>query len=337
MEATRQKIHFDFRLTTGAGRLGAVEKDEGGAKRRYLEGVASGIQVDGHGERMTEACIASFQRQAQSGDILLYEGLHGVNFVDDVGKLVASTINGEGEWVCSFRLYDEQDGFDPSSATLEKATKLWLQVNGLPPYSAPRPKGFSIEGEVPDGGIISADSTGRRVMNDVTLLGVVVVDKPAYGASVAHAVYKALGVVPPWRVRKGLEKGLQDKVGAAAGKASHFRTMYQLQDALDEGIRQIMQEDPAERQDGLNDLFAQFSKLAIEQVLAHPDSYSPAPVAPEGNATSQDSVQKDGGEGSQRLLKLRALLAKLQILAGQWRELQGGENGKSKQGLERQS
>lgn len=291
--------------------MGAVEKDEGGQRRRYLEGITSGAQLDGHGERMTPACIASFQRQAHSGDILLYGGIHGVDFSDDIGKLVESTITPEGDWKTKYRLYDESDGFDPSSATLEKAGKIWKQICGLPPYTKPRQKGFSIEGEVPDGGIIAADQNGKRVMNDVTLNGVVVVDKPAYADSIAHGVYKALGITPPWRIRKALEKSVQCAAGVQDG-SSHFRTWYQLQDALDESVRMIMTDAGiSEQPERLKELFDQFSKLAQKEILSNPDSYSPTP---QGSGVEAYSLP------SQRQLKLASLAARLRYLVGSRRE-----------------
>jgi hypothetical protein len=301
------KVQFHFRLNA-APNVGAVEKAEGGAKKRYLEGVTSGSKVDGHGERMTEACILSFQRQAESGDILLYGGLHGVNFIDDIGKLVESTIDPDGNWKTKYRLYDESDGMD--SVTLGRADKLWKQVCGLAPYTKPRQKGFSIEGEVPPGGILSAEQDGRRVMNDVTLTGVVVVDKPAYADSIAHGVYKALGLTPPWRIRKALEKSVRPAEEGQDQK-SHFRTWYQLQDALDDGIRTIMTEDESERPSRLADLLGQFSTLAQKEILDHPDSYSPTPRGPGEDADNSPSPG---------LLKLQSLADRLRSLAGTWRE-----------------
>jgi len=61
--AVNKKIRIDFHPLAIKGPF-AVEKQDGGAKHRYFEGVTSGPALDGHGERMTERCIDSFRRQA---------------------------------------------------------------------------------------------------------------------------------------------------------------------------------------------------------------------------------------------------------------------------------
>ena len=298
MGENRPHVSLHFRPSEGGSPF-AVEKDEGGAKRRYLEGIASGVQVDGHGERMTERCIRSFQRQAESGDVLLYEGLHGVNFVNDIGKLVGSNIDGEGNWHAKFRLYDEKDGIGP--VKLETVDTVWRQLNGLPPYTKPKQKGFSIEGEVPEGGLLSVDSSGRRAMDDVTLDGVVLVNKPAYKDSIAHAVYKALGIPMPHQVRKGLEKTLTERLEAADETEAYYKRHFHLQDALDCAVRDIMSGPDVERRPRLEDLFEEYSQLAVDDILSHADMYDNAPE-PDGS---------DGGASGSGLVKLRELEAAL--------------------------
>lgn len=268
------RFSFDFRQKKLDSGLLGVEKAEGdGPKHRYLEGIASGTFVDGHGERMTENCMKSFMRQAQSGTILLYSGRHGVDFADDIGKLVDAQITGDGEWWCSFRLYDESDGMGPS--TLEKADKVWRQAMGLPPYEKAKVRGFSIEGDVPDGGIKTVDESGKRVMDDVILDGVVLVDRPAYQASVAYGVYKALGYTPsemPWNVRKDLRSSLEAKVNAASAKEDYWQKYYQLQDALDSEVKRIMA-GSVDTRTKLEELFREFSALSVDLILSYPQLY----------------------------------------------------------------
>lgn len=268
----RSRVAFDFRQKKFDSGVFAVEKAEGGVKHRYLEGVASGIYADGHGERMTQHCIESFQQQAKSGSILLFSGKHGVDFADDIGQLVSSEITPEGEWNCSFRLYDESDGMGPG--TLEKADKVWRQACGLPPYSKPKMRGFSIEGDIPEGGIKSVDASGRRVMDDVKLDGVVLVERPAYQASMAYAVYKALGELPPWTVRKNLKSSLESKANAASAREEYFQKYYQLQDALDSEIKRIVAGQVDVRA-LLEELFGEYSALCIDLILAYPQMYEP--------------------------------------------------------------
>lgn len=302
---TKSRVTFDFRQKKFDTGFYAVEKADGGVKRRYLEGIASGIYVDGHGERMTPHCIESFQRQAKSGDILLYEGLHGVNFIDDIGMLVDSSVTPEGEWHCSFRLYDEADGIGPNK--LERANDVWKQAVGLPPYSKPKLRGFSIEGDIPDGGIKSIDESGRRVMDDVTLDGVVLVNRPAYQASIAYGVYKALGEVPPWSVRKSLKSSLEEKMDAASQKEEYWQKCYQLQSALESEIGRIMEGDKPDVKAQLEDLMKEYSSVYVDLIQKYPTLYNKPDqeVLPEQNVykarSHVTSVMKDL-EASLRLL-----------------------------------
>ena len=98
----QNKITFHFHpyeVKKGDFSKYAVEKqDDEGRKRRYVCGIASGTQVDGHGERMTEKCIKSFMEQANSGDILLYPDPHGIKSTDDIGILKKANILGDGDW-----------------------------------------------------------------------------------------------------------------------------------------------------------------------------------------------------------------------------------------------
>jgi len=321
------RVTFDFRQKKFDDGLYAVEKSDGGVKRRYLEGIASGIYVDGHGERMTPHCIESFQQQAQSGDVLLYEGLHGVNFIDDIGKLVNSEITPNGEWHTSFRLYDEADGVGPNK--LERVNDVWKQSCGLPPYSKPKVRGFSIEGDIPEGGIKSVDESGRRVMDDVKLDGVVLVNRPAYQASMAYGVYKALGIAPPWNVRKSLKGALEAKMNAASVREEYWQKYYQLQDALDSEIKRITV-GSVEIQPQLEDLFREYSAVAIDLIKTYPQMYEP----------SQEVLPAQGVQKNQNrvLSVLKALESDTRLLLdlrkSQQENYHGQEPGKQRSEVE---
>lgn len=310
MEESR-KISFKFHPKELEKGLHAVEKSEGGRKRRYLLGISSGMSKDLHGERMTEACINSFQEQANAGDILLYEGQHGVNFVDDIGKLVHSEITPVGDWLTEYRLYDELDGFDPGSVTLEKADKLWKQVNGFAPYTRPKEKGFSIEGDIPDGGIISVDPEGRRVMNAVRLDGVVVVPRPAYKTSIASAVYKALGEIPPEyseKIRKGLHDNLSRKMQEAEAKDNYYQKKYMMESQLEDEIYDIITNDrhgtSAEK---LRMLFDEYSALMINLILQNEGLFKRDPAVAESN----DEVYQSNSGRKDMLMQLEAMMEEL--------------------------
>lgn len=274
------KIWFDFSPLPGDDF--AVEKaDEGGEKHRYLVGITSGQEHDGHGERMTEKAINSFQRQAKSGEIPLYVGKHDVNFIDDIGRLVDSSILPNGDWTTTYRLYDASDGLGPQ--TLEHADKAWRQIKGLPPYNHPQPRGFSIEGDIPEGGIAEMDSMGRRVMDDVDLAGTVLVRKPAYRTSVAHAVYKALGLLTKNEIRRSLlGDTVQQKAEQQQQQRDYYDQVYALDDALRELVRSIMISDAPDKSAQLTDIYQEYSELMIELTLNNPDVFGDSGYLVEG-------------------------------------------------------
>lgn len=300
-------IKFHFHPKDFEKKKHAIEKDENGKKRRYLMGVSSGIQVDGHGERMTEKCIKSFHSQAQSGAVLLYEGQHGVNYIDDIGKLVHSEITGEGDWVTKFRLYDDEDKL--GGVTIEKADKLWRQVTGLPPYDYPRQVGFSIEGEVPDGGIVSMDIGGKRVLDDVTLDGVLVVPRPAYKDSIATAVYKALGIPSPWKIKKNLTRTLQGNMDESERKDLYFRRKCQVDSALEEEIHDIMLGTFPDYREPLNMLFDEYRDLMVRLIIDSKDLF----LEESSDAISGYAVYRASMSNAQDLFeKLRLVTKQLQ-------------------------
>ena len=306
------KISFKFHPNDFANNNHAVEKSEGGIKRRYLRGVSSGMATDLHGERMTQACIKSFHDQSVSGDVLLYEGQHGVNYTDDIGKLVDSEITPMGDWMTEYRLYDEMDGFAPDSNTLEKADKLWKQVNGIAPYTRPKQKGFSIEGDIPDGGILHVNESGQRVMNDVHLDGVVVVPRPAYGSSIASAVYKALKLVPPQvaeRVRKEYHNTLQDRIQGVESQSNYYQKKNMIENGLEESIIDILQDEKFDTsKEKLEILFDEYSSMMIDLILQHE-------VVFKGVSTdSSDTVYHD--QRYQSLQDLEAALKNYVLLFG---------------------
>lgn len=255
----------------------AVEKaDNQGRKRRYLYGVSSGMKTDGTGERMTQRCVKGMQEQANSGEILLYSGQHGVDHTDDIGRLVESQITPGGDWVTTYRLYDEYDGFDPGSKTLEKANKLWKQVCGIKPYENPMQKGFSIEGYIPDNGILEMSNDGKRVIDWVDLEGVLVTPRPAYEDSILKAVYKALDILPPEKantemneIKITFSKLLQD----GERERNFYTQQYKLEEVRDEMISKIMARGVQIR-DRLEIVFIEYKKAMIQLILEYRDVFN---------------------------------------------------------------
>lgn len=270
MQSQTTKISFQFLPYQQESNLHAVERVEKGAKdgkRRYLVGVSSGLAVDGHGERMSQGAIDGFVRQAEEGEILLYPDTHGIRATEDVGKLIKAEVLENGDWLTEYMLYDGTEGAQDNQ--VQKANTLWAQVNGLPPYKKARQKGFSIEGWIPDGGF-NFDGKGRRVINSVELDGVVVVPKPAYGTSIASAVYKALGEKTPQELKKSLASKFSELVGEREQEREYYETQWDFRCALDECIKEVMENteiDNASRRQYLEDVFNDFKAGMIDLIL----------------------------------------------------------------------
>ena len=246
------------------------KEDETGHKRRYLIGISSGTRIDGQGEHMTKNCLEYIQRQANEGEILLYDSPHGIRPTDDIGRLIHSEITPNNEWMNTYRLHDEWDGFERGSATLEKADKLWKQLNGLKPYKKKAQKGFSLEGIIPEqDGILHMDALGRRVIDKVDLEGVIVTGKPAYTSSIIESVYKALDEIVPEKkivISETMRGKLIDKITTDEIKENYYRKRWQLDDTLNEMIEEIMKNRDRQK-DRLNILLEEYSKLLIEIVM----------------------------------------------------------------------
>lgn len=282
-----RRIKFRFHPKDWEHKNHTVEKNEDGMQRRYLRGISSGVKKDLHGEYMTELCIKSFHEQGNSGDILLYEGQHGVNFVDDIGKLTHSEITPEGDWFTEYRLYDQLDGFGENSVTLEKADKLWKQVNGIAPYTKPKQKGFSIEGEIPDNGILNLDGTGKRIMNAIQLDGVVVVPRPAYKDSIVTTVCKALKIIPPDVVEKvhhDLKERLHEKVRQAEVNNNFYQKKFIIENELEDAICDILSKDRfGTSEEKLRILFQEYSDLMVQLILQNEDIFKIGNIVADGN------------------------------------------------------
>lgn len=289
---------YDFE----AGRH-AVEKDVGGARHRYLCGVASGNREDAHGEHVTEACIQSLSRQAASGDVLLYPDLHGIRASEDIGILDSFKVLPNGDWYLEFRLYDATDGVP--EAKLATIDTLWRQTNGIRPYRKPRRKGFSVEGYVPEDKITLRENTGA--IDDMVLEGVVLVPQPAYQDSVAHAVYKALGIESPWAVRKGLASRMRGALADQDTRDAYERERWRLDSMRDDMVREAMQLPEGQRRERLEAIFGEYSIMMVGLIIDSAALFAEA-----------DALEQEPGEASpysadaSRAMLLGKLRAELQ-------------------------
>jgi hypothetical protein len=241
LPVTNQKISFHFQPYNYDKKEHFIEKSEGDKKKRYLTGTASGMRIDLHGERLTEKAINSLMQQANSGTVLLYPDIHGIKASEDIGILTLAKILPNGDWYVEFRLYDKDDNVPQSK--LDVIEILWNQINGNPPYKKPLQKGFSIEGTIPNGGILEMSEDGKRVIDNIALDGVILVPRPAYEDGIANAVYKALGELPSWQADKfklKVRKSLQEKIQENKTEQNYYTSKYELSDALENEIESIM-------------------------------------------------------------------------------------------------
>lgn len=277
-KTAQKSIKFNFQMLSPEKKEHVIEKaDSTGQKRRYIRGISSGILMDGDGERMTMNAIESMHAQAQGGGILLFHGKHGVDFADDIGILSDSQIINDRDWFTEYRLYDEADGM--GAVTLERADKVFRQVSGLHPYPKPKEYGFSIEGLIPDGAIISSRKTSagvkNRVIDHVDLQGVVLVSKPSY-ANVATSIYKALGELSPSagnKLHKDFQSNFQTQLQNDEMRDSFYRQQYAMNDSLMTSIEKIMLIDDGRNSERLNILFEEYSPAMIELILQHEGAF----------------------------------------------------------------
>jgi hypothetical protein len=258
-------FHFQPKLTEKGTML--IEKSFEGKKRRYLEGVSSGLKEDAHKERMSENAIAKFMKQANSGDILLFPDIHGIRQSEDIGILEEAFILPNGDWFTSYRLYDEYD--EPGQIKLEKINNLWKQLQGLPPYTKPKQMGFSIEGVIAEKGIITT-SRGDTILDDIELDGTVLVPRPAYLDGIANAVFKALDILPPWTEDKVKKESVNKLTAVVKGKDienAYWSMKFDINNALEELVENIMGDKKAMKKERLEVVFKQYNEAAINLIL----------------------------------------------------------------------
>lgn len=238
---------------------------EGGQKHRYLCGIASGPRRDATGEKVTEKCIQSIVKQAESGDLLLFPDIHGIGESKDIGILEGFRVLDTGDWYVEFRLYDETD--DVPQSKLDVIDTIWKQINGLPPYTVPKKKGFSIEGYIPtEGGIVKRETTGE--IDEIIIQGAIITPTPAYQDSIAHAVYKALGEKAPWVVAKDIKSRLSAALTERETRDAYDRERWNIQSALEDMIRSIMTgEEGADQKTALTQTFDEYRDLMVPIIL----------------------------------------------------------------------
>jgi len=260
----------------------AVEKsDETGNQRRYLRGVATGIQKDFYGEKLTENCINSLIDQFTSNDTLFYLDKHGIEDTKDVGILTDFKSLDNGDIFIEARLYDEFD--EVPVWKIEANGSLWNQIHGFPPYTKKRQKGFSIEGYSTIGDIASykTDNSGNmieRIINDMNLVGIIICARPAYTSSIISGVYKSLGIIPSGQIesiKQSIHNRLEKKINIEKSKETFYDKKWGLNDALEEEIQKIMKSKTDSKNEELEILFTEYKNI-YKVMLAEAKSLFPS-------------------------------------------------------------
>jgi hypothetical protein len=262
----------------------AIEKsDETGEKRRYLLAIASGPKWDAHEERMSESCIKSFHEQATTGQVLVYSDVHGIKFSEPIGPIVKSWIDKSDNWMVEVRLWDQIDLQDGIAKNLvEKANMVWMMSKGIKPFK-PKQLGFSIEGIIPEDGVLKDETLDRRILNKIDLDGVVLVPRPAYYDSVAHAVSKALGEPTFYQSQKSIRKTLQDAMDEGEKKKSYWDERWALDRAFDDEIDRIMETPNIDKRQQLEILTNEHTTALINILIKHKDVWEEKPQIPQQN------------------------------------------------------
>jgi hypothetical protein len=299
-----RKISIHFRQYQAPDGAAAVEKDASdGLKHRYLTGIATGLRKDLNGERVTENCIRSIVRQAEAGDVLLYTDVHGIKASEDIGILAHFEVRPDGDWYVEFRLYDASDKIGPEK--LETIDTIWRQVNGRPPYTKPRKKGFSIEGTLPPDLIKMRED--QKVLDDIHLDGVLLVPQPAYEDSVAHAVYKALGLEMPHQFRAGVRELFEQRVEKDRVGRTYTAARYDLDQARDEKVEQVMGSDADDKEARIRTIYEEYGQLSGELVLKSAALFG----QDDSEGTDEASPYSAGSTRAERLRELRDLVNEL--------------------------
>ena len=196
--------------------------------------------------------------------------------------------------------------------TVGRADKLWKQVCGIKPYPKPIQKGFSIEGIVPEEAILDKEilpdgSYSKRVIDKVILDGTLVVNRPAYEDSIVTAVHKCLGELPPaavQRAHKTLHNILFQKLSERQEKDNYFQKFFRLNDALQDGIGEIMELDDPRKRERLEILIEEYKGLLIDLIFSNQGVFQPDPEAEAGPAAM---VTVQAGRRKELLMKQLAM------------------------------
>lgn len=181
--------------------------------RRYIRGVASGVEEDRDGERCSKNAISKMTATVAGGTVKLTSS-HQQDWMTEIGDVVKATHDPEtDEMVVDCQLPPE--GVDPI------ADKAWNTINrhGVK-------LGFSIGGKLKKAYYEKSESTQKRrkVLDEILLRHVMLTAAPAYQNSFAEAVGKTFDgdvddddFYEAPAVEKGFSPSTQDQPASSSG------------------------------------------------------------------------------------------------------------------------
>jgi HK97 family phage prohead protease len=180
----------DFKLTMPIKK--SYEKDIDGVTHMYIAGLASGVGLDHHGERMAKSAIDAFAKAVEEGvylpngelSLIPLRSGHRKEWDDILGYVTKAEIDSD------YNLWIEAE-LDETSST---ARDLFAKLNAPPQPKKPLQLGFSVGGKIKKAGFeLDATTKSRvRVIEDVLLREISVVGSPAYPTAYVEALEKSV-------------------------------------------------------------------------------------------------------------------------------------------------
>jgi hypothetical protein len=152
--------------------------------KRYIRGVASGVEEDRDGERCSVSCIKGMVTQINAGGIALTAG-HDQDWLTEFGAVAKGDYDSQtGELLIECEL--------PAAGEDPVADKAWKRT-------ARGGVGFSVGGKLRSAFFERSTDTGKRrkVLDDIGLKHICLTQKPAYSVSFAETVGKTFEDEPP--------------------------------------------------------------------------------------------------------------------------------------------
>lgn len=180
----------EFKITCSIAK--AYEKGSGDDIKKYISGLASGVQTDLDGERMAESAIVAFQKAIKNG-IYLSDGQWSLIPLRSGHRSEWDDVLG---WVTGAEIDKDHNLWIEAELDIENpvSTVLYKKLTRSPEIGKPVKLGLSVGGSVVDAGYEWDDVANKfcKTYYDVELREVSVVSQPAYPTSYLLALNKSV-------------------------------------------------------------------------------------------------------------------------------------------------